>query len=197
MDPRRRRTRLLVQGYAHAVQPLSAFAPQPVPPIQQGGQPHVSFASAKNPHYKSMLAIIRRGQQQVLATPRIDMPGAIATSGECRMFIAPSVPKQAPQIQARTLQQGGVRLEWKRSANLIGLRAEIHRSNKKDYTPSDKTLLAETLLAHHVDVNAPVGEQHYALILKSGDQRSEPMRTTINVPPLRSTGSATKNHVEN
>jgi hypothetical protein len=77
------------------------------------------------------------------------------------------------------------------------LNAEIHRSDEKDYTPSDKTLLIETLLAHHVDVNAPAGEQHYALILKSGDQRSEPMRTTINVPPLRSTGSATKNHAEN
>lgn len=183
MDPRRRRTRLLVDGYAHAVKPLSAFAPQPVPPIQQGGQPHVSFASTDDPHYQTMLAIIHKGQQQVLATPRIDMPGAVATSGECRMFVAPSVPERSPVLEARVEQLGGVRLKWERSASTIGLRAEVHRSDQQNFTPSDKTLLTETLLAHHVDMTARVGEQQYALVLKSETRRSEPMRTTINVPP--------------
>ncbi len=183
MDPRRRRTRLLIQGYEHAVKPLSAFASQPVPPIQPGGRPHVTFADTENPHYQAMLATIRNGQNQVLATPRIDMPGAVAIAGECRMFVAPDVPKQAPPIKAQVDQTGGVRLEWERSANTIGLRAEVHRSDQKNLIPSDKTLLTETLLDHYVDLQAPVGEQHYALILKSNRQRSEPMRTSINVPP--------------
>ena len=181
MDPRRQRTRLLVQGYAHAVKPLSAFTPQPVPPIQQGGRPHVTFASAQNPHYQAMLAIIRQGQKKVLATPRIDMPGAVAVAGECRMFIAPTVPRQAPRLKARVNDRGGVRLEWGRSASTIGLRAEIHRGEAKNFTPSDKTLLAETLLSHHVDVQPPVGEQHYALILKSIERCSRPFRVSVKV----------------
>ena len=169
MDSRRQRTRLLVQGYAHAVKPLSAFAPKPVPPIQQGGQPHVTFASTANPHYQAMLAIIRQGQKQVLATPRIDMPGAIAIAGECRLLIAPHVPQQAPQMKASANKLGGIRLTWQQQANTIGLSAEVHRSDQSNFAPSKLTLLTKTLLTHHDDLNAPAGEQHYALILTSGE----------------------------
>ena len=182
MDQRRQRTRLLVEGYAHAVKPLSAFAPKAVPPIQPGGRPHVTFASTEDPHYQAMLAIIRRGRKQVLTTPRIDMPGAVATAGECRMFVAPEVPEQAPSIIARVNPSGGIRLEWERSANTIGLSVEVHRSNQVNFIPNNKTFLSETLLAHHVDMNAPVGEQHYALILKSQEHHSRPFRLSIKVP---------------
>ncbi len=182
MDPRRQRTRLLVQGYAHAVKPLSDFAPRPMPPIDEGGQPHVTFASTEDPHYKALLAIIRRGSKRVLATPRIDMPGAEAIVGECRMFVPPDLPHQAPQLKAYVDALGRVHLQWKRSAELIGLNAEIHRSDKKDFTPGTDTFLTETLLADFVDSSAPVGEQHYALILKSLDQQSRPIRASLTVP---------------
>ncbi|MCP4784170.1 MAG: hypothetical protein GY903_22245 [Fuerstiella sp.] len=182
MDPRRQRTRLLVQGYAHAVKPLSEFAPSPMPPIKEGGQPHVSFASTDNPHYKAMLAIIRRGRKLVLATPRIDMPGAEPIVGECRMFIPPELPTQTPQMRASLDEYGRVHLQWNHSADTIGLSMAIHRSAKKDFTPNTDTLLTNTLLSDYVDDSAPVGEQHYALILKSLQQSSRPIRVSLIVP---------------
>ncbi len=182
MDPRRQRTRLLVQGYAHAVKPLSDFAPQPMPSIEEGGQPHVTFASTEDPHYKALLAIICRGRKRVLATPRIDMPGAEAVVGECRMFVPPELPRQTPRMKAYLDELGRAHLQWQRSADMIGLNVEIHRSDKKDFTPGRETLLTETLLGDCVDDGAPVGEQHYALILKSQTQRSRPIRASLTVP---------------
>jgi hypothetical protein len=182
MDPSRQRTRLLVQGYAHAVKPLSDFAPQPMPPIEEGGQPHVTFASTENPHYKAMLAIIRQGRKRVLATPRIDMPGAKAIVGECRMFVPPEVPVHAPSMQAYIDELGRVHLQWDRSADAIGLNAEVHRGSKQGFTPGDKTLLGETLRVHYVDEDPLAGEQHYALILKSQGQSSRAIHASLTVP---------------
>ena len=182
MDPRRQRTRLLVKGYAHAVKPLSEFAPRPMPPIEDGGQPHVSFASTENADYKAMLAIIRRGRKSALATPRIDMPGAEAIVGECRMLTPPDLPTQTPRLKAYIDESGLVHVQWKRSATTIGLGAEIHRSEQKDFAPNPDTLLTDTLLADYVDAGAPLGEQHYALILKSQRRRSGPIRASLIVP---------------
>ncbi len=182
MDPQRERTRLLLRGYAHAVQPLSAFAPQPMPPIQPGGEPHVSFASTENPHYQALLAIIRRGQSKVLATPRIDMPGAVAIAGQCRMFVPPKTPPAPLELKVVVDELGGAQLSWPRSASTIGLTAEIHRSDQRDFIPGKETLLTETLLARYVDESAPAGEQHYALILKSPQERSQPVRASVTIP---------------
>ena len=68
--------------------------------FSEGGQPHVSFSSTEDPHYKAMLAIIRRGRKSALATPRIDMPGAEAIVGKCRMLVPPELPKQTPRMKA-------------------------------------------------------------------------------------------------
>ncbi len=182
MDPKRQRTRLLIRGYAHAVQPLSAFAPQPQPAIAAGGTPQVTFGSTENPHYQAMLDIIRRGQKHVLSTPRIDMPGALAIDGECRMFIPPPLPAKPLQLQASVGADGRVHLRWGQTAGTIGLRAEVHRSTTKDFVPSDETLLIETIRGNYVDENASLGEQHYAIILKTEEHRGSPMRATLRVP---------------
>ncbi len=182
MDPMRIRTRLLRNGYAHAVQPLEAFAPQPVPPIQGGSKPQPSFQSTDNPHYQAMLEIIRKGRQTALSTPRVDMPGAQVIAGRDRMFIPPPVPAQAPVPEAQVDGSGAVLLQWERSARTIGLEAQIHRGPAKDFVPSERTLIAQTPLAHYVDREAPAGNQHYALILRNEATCSKPSFITVEVP---------------
>ena len=63
VDPQQQRVRQLVNGYAHAVQPVEVFraaartAPDPI------GRPVVSFASRQDPNYQSMLGrFLRQGQ---------------------------------------------------------------------------------------------------------------------------------------
>jgi hypothetical protein len=182
MDPRRIRTRLLRNGYAHAVQPLAAFAPQPVPPPAEGSKPQPSFQSTDDPHYQAMLEIIRKGRQVALSTPRVDMPGAQVIAGRDRMFIPPPVPARAPVLEARIDAEGAVRLQWERSAGTIGLEAEIHRGASESFVPSEQTLIARTPLAHHVDREAPAGTRHYALILRDEATCSKPSFITVDVP---------------
>lgn len=182
MDPRRIRTRLLRNGYAHAVQPIEAFAPQPVPPAAEGSKTQPSFQSTGDPRYQAMLEIIRKGRQAALATPRVDMPGAQVIAGASRMFIPPPVPAQAPVPQARIDDGGAIGLLWERSAGTIGLEAEIHRGPAKDFIPSERTLIARTILAHYLDREAPAGKQHYALILRDGAACSKPSFITVDVP---------------
>lgn len=181
MDPSRGRIRLLRNGYAHAVRPIAAFAPQPIPPAAKGAKPQPSFASTDDPHYLAMLAIIRQGRQEALATPRVDMPGAQVIAGRERMFIPPPVPAQAPALEAQPDGKGAVRLQWECSARTIGLEAEIHRGPTKDFTPSEQTLIARTPLAHYVDQAPNAGNQHYALILRDGENCSKPSFITVAV----------------
>ncbi len=182
MDPRRSRIRLLRKGYAHAVRPIEAFAPQPIPPRAEGSKPQQSFASTDDPHYRAMLEIIRQGRQQALAAPRVDMPGAQVIAGRDRMFIPPPVPAQSPALVARVDGHGAVRLQWERSARTIGLEAQIHRGPAKDFTPSEQTLIARTPLAHYVDQAPSAGNQHYALILRDKATCSKPSFITVAVP---------------
>jgi len=182
MDPRRVRTRLLRNGYAHAVQPIQAFAPQPVPPPAEGSKPQPSFQSTDDPHYQAMLEIIRTGRLAALSTPRVDMPGAEVIAGRDRMFIPPPVPEQAPVLEAQVDGAGAVRLQWERSARTIGLEAQIHRGGIEGFVPSERTLIARTILAHHVDRDAPAGKQYYALILRNEATCSKPSFITVDVP---------------
>jgi hypothetical protein len=81
------RLRLLVSGYAHAVQPIAAFPRRQFRWLAPSGAPLVSFASTADPHYRAMAAIIQQGRQQALAAPRVDMPGAQVVPGRCRQFV--------------------------------------------------------------------------------------------------------------
>ena len=182
VDPKRQRIRLLWRGYAHAVQPLEAFAPQPIVPPDPSGKPAVSLASTADPHYQAMLAIIRDARREALATPRIDMPGAEVIPGACRMFVPPPLPEVASALEAAADAEGIVHLAWERSARTIGLESELHRSSREDFTPDESTLLVQGPLFRHVDEEAPAGKQHYALAILSPGERSRWSRATVDVP---------------
>jgi hypothetical protein len=79
------RLRLLWNGYAHAVLPLEAFARQPLTPADPPGTPVAHFAGPDDAMYQAMLAIITRGRQRALSSPRVDLPGAQAIEGTCRL----------------------------------------------------------------------------------------------------------------
>lgn len=183
VDPRRQRIRLLVNGYAHAVQPVDAFAPQPIITPDLSGQPVVSFASANDPNYQAMLAILGDARETALATPRVDMPGAQVLAGTCRTFNPPPLPEVATPLAATLNEDGLVHLRTERSARTIGLEAEFHRSEQEVFQPTEKTLLERTALFHHTDHSARTGKQCYALVLVSGQQRSLPLYATVTVPP--------------
>lgn len=182
MDPKRNRIRLLRNGYAHAVKPISEFAPEPVPPIQEGGQPEPSFASTDDPLYNTMLKIIRQGRAQAMTTPRVDMPGAVIIPGKSRMLILPEVPEQAPEIRTSINSDGVACLEWERSAAIIGLTSEVHRGTSKNFTTGPETLIIETPLTSFMDTDVPPGKQYYALVLSNGNKRSKPSYAALNVP---------------
>jgi cytochrome c553 len=178
----RPRVRLLVNGYAHGVQPIEAFSGQPYVPPNSEGTPVASFASTGDPHYQKMLAIIRQAREQALAAPRVDMPGAEVVAGTCRQFNPPPLPEVAPAPEATPGEQGVVHVTWERTAQTIGLEAELHRSAERDFTPGDKTLLTRTSLFQYTDTTATPGKQYYALVLISGDERGKPAYTAVTVP---------------
>ena len=182
IDPRQQRVRLLRNGYAHAVLPVEAYAPEPFLPPDRSGEPVISFASTEDPHYQAMLDIIRRAQQQALAAPRVDMPGAEVIPGAFRQFIPPPLPEVAPPLSASVDADGLVRLSWEQSAAILGLGAEVHRSTEPDFEPNPTTMLAETPRFEFLDGAAPAGEQHYALVLYRSWARSRPAHVSITVP---------------
>ncbi|MFI5380713.1 MAG: hypothetical protein ACHRHE_15550, partial [Tepidisphaerales bacterium] len=179
----RQRLRLLVNGYAHAVQPIEAFAPQPLVSPDTSGAPVITFGSTDDAHYKAMLAIIRDGRDKALATPRVDMPGAEIIAGACRQFNPPPLPESRVLLAASIGEDGVVELSWERSARTIGLEMELHRSDRPDFTPGEKTLLVRTGLFKYTDALPPAGQQHYALVLSSSAQRSTPAMASVVVPP--------------
>jgi hypothetical protein len=176
------RVRLLVSGYAHAVQPVEAFSRRPIVPYTAEGAPVVSFAGTSDPHYQTMLATIRKARDQALAAPRVDMPGAEVMAGACRQFNPPSLPEVTPAPEAAPGADGVVHVTWERSAWTIGLEAELHRSGQREFSPNEKTLLTRTVLCQYTDTAAAAGRQFYALVLISGDRRSWPAYTEVTVP---------------
>ena len=182
VDPSRKRIHLLRHGYRHAVQSLGSFPRRGFTPADRSGEPVVTFASTADPHYRAMLDIIRAGRKEVLAAPRVDMPGARINSGTCRLFLPPGLPESLPSLRARVDDDGAVRLSWSRSAKTIGLSAEVHRGATRDFLPDQDTLLATTMLFEYSDTDAPPGSQHYAVILRSDSARGEPIRTEVEVP---------------
>ena len=184
IDPAEQRVCLLVGGaYHHAVLPVDSFKRPPAPEVKNAGEPVISFASTADPHYQAMLQIIRDGRRGALAAPRVDMPGATIIPGSHRQMLPPALPDRLPELHADVEADGVVRLTWPRSAEMIGLRTEIHRGPAPDFAPGAKTLLAAAAGYAYVDANAPPGEQHYALVLASGPDRSPPVRASVVVPP--------------
>ncbi len=177
----RQRLRLLWNGYAHAVLPLDRFPRLPITPPRTEGKPVTTFASTDDPHYRDMLAIIRKARTVALAAPRQDMPGADVIEGACRFLVPPSLPAALPSLEATPNGTGGVRLTWERSAQTIGLEAELHRGDRARFVPGKDTLLVRTTRFQHTDRAAPAGRQHYALVLVAGAERSPPVYATVAV----------------
>ncbi|NWK54378.1 hypothetical protein HW115_02055 [Verrucomicrobiaceae bacterium N1E253] len=176
VDPLRKRITLLRSGrYEHAVKPLSYFPKKKIPKLNEEAPSYVSFKNTDDPSYQQILNIIHTGRLEALKSPRIDMPGAVAIAGEDRMLIEPDVPVSAPPLQAEYQSPQGLRLHWSRTAKNIGLKAEIHRSNKRAFTPNEETLIAETLTNHHIDQHPRNASPYYALVLKDKEgKRSKP-----------------------
>jgi Hydrazine synthase alpha subunit middle domain/Concanavalin A-like lectin/glucanases superfamily/WD40-like Beta Propeller Repeat len=184
-SPRRQRIRLLVGGnYAHGILPIEMFEEQGAQPPRDGSvaTPVATFASTEDPHYQAMLRIIRQGRRDALATPRVDMPGAVVVAGHSRQFIPPPLPDPLPSLKVDVDSESAVHLSWERSARTIGLIAEIHRGTAPDFAPTADTLLSETRGFEHLDISPSQGEQHYALVLRSGYEESESIRTAVVVP---------------
>ncbi len=181
----RQRVRLLVGGgYAHAVQPLEEYRKagvQPEPNTAPAPRA-VSFASTDDAHYQAMLNAIRKGRRDALVTPRIDMPGAEIVAGHSRQFVPPPLPASLPELIAKVEDDGVVALSWERSARTIGLVAELYRGADIFFEASPETLLTETRGFQHLDKEAPAGRAFYALVLASGEKRSEAIRASVEIP---------------
>ncbi len=187
VDPRHRRIRLLVTGdYAHGVLPVEEFIKQGTQPAKSMGIAEVvtPFENKENKQYQTMLKWIQRGREEALTKPRVDMPGATIIAGHSRQFIAPELPAPLPVLEARSQEDGTVRLAWERSARTIGLVGEIHRGASPQFVPGPETLLTETKGFQHVEAATQAGAQYYALVLRSGAEQSAPIHATVEVSPL-------------
>jgi len=195
IDPNGWRSRIMVLGgYQHAVRPVASFDRPAAPKMTEDGEPGVTFRSTDDPHYQSLLATIRRGRREALAAPRVDMPGAEVVAGSHRQRYPQPLPDPLPDLSVGTDGDAVVHLSWERSARTIGLSAEVHRGPGPDFAPSETTRLAETALFHYADASAPVGIQHYAVVLVSAQGTSRPIRARVDVPapapPAAPTGLA-------
>ena len=132
-----------------------------------------------------MLALINEGREKALALPRVDMPGAKIIAGSCRHLISPEVPDVAPPLQTEGAEEGSVVLSWEPSAQTVGLRVEIHRWDEKNFVPDADTLLKRTSLFRYSDDHVPAGRHHYALVLISENDRSDPSYTAVDIPTER------------
>ena len=165
IDPAQRRLRLLWKGYAHAIQPLDKFPRVPIAPADTRGEPVVS--SPPRPIRTTGRCWPRSARRSGGAGRAAgDMPGADMLCSACRQFNPPPLPAVAPPLAAEPLHDGSIRLAWEHSARTIGLTAELHRGPAANFTPSDKTLLAETVRFEYTDTTAPAGQVCYALVLK-------------------------------
>jgi len=182
-DPRRERLRFLSTGhYLHGAMPLSSFPTLDWLPYDGSGQPIHSFESTENEHYREMLSLIQRGRRMALNCPRVDMPGAEVIPGSFRQLYPPIPPDISPTLCGSVDEDAGVRLSWSRTSELLGLSFEVHRSLDQDFQPASNTLLVDTPLFHFLDLEAPVGRVHYALLSRGSDRTSDPSYLSLNLP---------------
>jgi hypothetical protein len=162
-------------------QPPDVFKPQRAPRPDLTGQSVISFASTDDRHYQIMVDIIRDGRARALSQARVDMPGAKINAGICRQLVPPALPKTLPALKAE-LQGDYVTLSWRRSAEMIGLTFELHRSDQPGFAPNNRTICGTTAMFEFEDANRASGLQHYALVAVANQQRSEPVYASITVP---------------
>lgn len=112
-----RRLRIMSTGrYQHAVMPLDAFPAQQWREWDASGDVVASFASAADPTYQKMLQIIRGARARAMASPRVDMPGAMPLAGESRNIYPVPIPtpERLSPLAAKQLPSGEIELTWPR-----------------------------------------------------------------------------------
>jgi predicted phage tail protein len=129
-----------------------------------------------------MLGIIRNARFQALNHARVDMPGGKINPGVCRQIVPVPLPEKIPALSAETDVDGLVRLSWERSANAIGLSFDVYRGDRIDFEPAKAMLLATTTMFSFEDANSPAGQQYYALVAASKNERSRPVYAAVDVP---------------
>jgi hypothetical protein len=162
--------------------PPDVFRPPSWPKRDASGEPVTPFASPDDPRYQAMLAVIRRARTAALAQARVDMPGARPETGVCRIQTPLPLPDPQPAVASQVSDDGAVELAWPRDARTIGLQFEVHRGAAVAFEPSDETRLARFSGFRYTDMDAPAGEQHYAVVFFSGPARSAPVRLAVTVP---------------
>ena len=114
-----------------------------------------------------MLAIIQNARAQALSDPRIDMPNAYEApggivEGRSRQITPLPVPEYEVPFEAKAAPNGVVKLNWERSARMIGLVFELRRFGGLNDSESG-TLLTRTERFDFVDAAPPVGKIRYEL----------------------------------
>jgi len=164
------------------VQPPDMVHASRQPEWDDSGEVHISFLPTKDPHHREMLEIIRRVRAEVLAQPRVDMPGAEVVGGECRMQVLPPLPLASPELAAVAGVDGTVELSWPRSTETIGFQYELHRGNSSEFTLGESTYLGLTTAGRYVDTEAPSGKQVYAMVITSDAKKGTPSYAAVDVP---------------
>jgi len=165
------------------VQPPDVLYDTKQPPWDESGEPHVTFTSTDDEHYRAMLEIIRHARAEALSKPRVDMPGAEPVAGECRVMVPLPVPAKAPELSARLREDYAVGLCWPRTADTLGMTFELHRGERPAFTPSEATRIGTTIGGRFVDPLPPVGQQHYAVVaIGHAGERSGPAHVSLTVP---------------
>lgn len=164
------------------VQPPDMVVASRQPEWDDSGEVHVSLHPTDDPHYREMLEIIRRTRAEVLAQPRVDMPGAEIVGGECRMQVLPPLPLDSPQLSATAAADGTVELSWRRTIETIGFQYELHRHDSARFAPDQATYLGLTTAGRYVDTSAASGKQVYALVITKDTQKGAPSFAVVDVP---------------
>jgi hypothetical protein len=100
-----------------------------------------------------MLRIIRLARARALASPRVDMPGAMPLAGESRQIYPIPIPEleRLSPFAARQLASGEIELTWPRSRHTWGLSFDVYRGDTPNFKIGSDTLLASTKLCRYID----------------------------------------------
>jgi len=163
-------------------QPPDVRRPARTPPPDLSGDPVVSFASSGDASYEAMLRAIRKARTVALATPRVDMPGAVKEPGQCRQLVTVPLPSCMPSVQAEIEPDGAVRLRWQGMSELIGLEFSVYRLTGADDRPGEENRVATTTLCEAVDGAPPPGRARYLVIPSNGEETGAPAEVAVEVP---------------
>ncbi|MDR0610679.1 MAG: hypothetical protein LBG58_11250 [Planctomycetaceae bacterium] len=175
VDQHWQRLRMVTNStYAHAVKDLDLFPKQTWRSWNKDGEPVVSFKSVNDPNYRKMLRLIETTRHEILETPRIDMPNAVAINGQFRQILPTPIPQKMPDFTAVVFPDSVIELQWTRSAETYGLTFHLYRNGQP---------VTETTAFKFTDLAANIGTNRYTLVLENNNgEKSPPIMLEVNVP---------------